>query len=493
MMRRAGMVTALALVVLVAGAVLALPPARSAPPAAPPFPHERHATLFPSCTTCHAGVVERGAPIFPDAAGCASCHDGVVKRTVAWTPTQRSRASNLRFTHASHAVASAAKDPSDSALARNCSACHVPAGAARMSVQHTVVGQCLTCHGIAGSHVDVDRNACATCHLRLTDAPTLTREVIATFPRPASHSGPDFIAGGHGKLARLAGTPPGSAAIAASCATCHSRNLCLTCHVNAPESAEIRALALDARPPMFSAKQPVPASHAIASFMHAHGRSARGAGATCATCHTRESCLSCHVGVPPREVAALHGAGEGRAAGAQFTRRPPASHTAAFREGHGPEANARPATCESCHQRSTCLSCHRPDGSRQQGYHPQNFLTRHPSSAYARSSNCSDCHNPAQFCQRCHQQSGLTANARLGRAGYHDAFRSFNLGHGQAARQSLETCASCHAERDCTTCHSAVNGGFRFNPHGPGFNPARAQAKNPSMCIACHGRAIPTR
>jgi hypothetical protein len=138
-----------------------------------------------------------------------------------------------------------------------------------------------------------------------------------------------------------------------------------------------------------------------------------------------------------------------------------------------------------------CLECHRPDGSRQSRYHADNFITRHPSSAYAREANCSDCHNPAQFCQSCHQQAGLVATARIGQKGYHDAFRGFSLGHGQAARQSLESCASCHAERDCTACHSAVGGGFRFNPHGPNFNAARIRSKNPSVCIACHGRVIP--
>jgi hypothetical protein len=139
-----------------------------------------------------------------------------------------------------------------------------------------------------------------------------------------------------------------------------------------------------------------------------------------------------------------------------------------------------------------CLTCHRPDVGPQSRYHPESFLTRHPSAAYSRSASCSDCHNPAQFCQSCHQQAGVVAARRIGAAGYHDAFRGFALGHGQAARQSLESCASCHAERDCTACHSAVGGGFRFNPHGPGFNAARMRSKNPSLCIACHGTAIPT-
>jgi hypothetical protein len=155
------------------------------------------------------------------------------------------------------------------------------------------------------------------------------------------------------------------------------------------------------------------------------------------------------------------------------------------------DANARPRTCETCHLRSTCLQCHRPELGAETRYHAPTFLTRHPSAAYAREANCTDCHNPAQFCQSCHQQAGLVATAKLGRMGYHDAFRGFSLGHGQAARQSLESCASCHAERDCTACHSAVGGGFRFNPHGPGFNAARARSKNPSLCIACHGRVIP--
>jgi hypothetical protein len=234
-----------------------------------------------------------------------------------------------------------------------------------------------------------------------------------------------------------------------------------------------------------------PPSHVAAGFPRTHGRDAQRTNATCATCHTRESCATCHVGTMSPAVAALRPAGPDRAPGAHVIRTPPSSHTRAFRDGHGPEANVRPATCETCHTRASCLSCHRPDGARQAGYHPQNFLTRHPSAAYAREANCADCHNAAQFCQSCHQASGLVANARLGRAGYHDAFRGFSLGHGQAARQSLESCASCHAERDCTACHSAVGGGFRFNPHGPGFNAERARSKNASVCIACHGRAIP--
>ena len=485
--RRAGL--PVVLMMLAGGALMAA--SRGTWPQQGRFPHDKHARLFPLCTTCHAGVVEPVRPMWPDPSGCASCHDGVVEARISWEPPTRPGGSNLRFTHEAHSRAVTARDPADSTLIRNCSACHTETGAPRMAVQHAVIGRCLDCHGLRGPHVDVPSEACATCHVPLTEAPGLTTRDIEHFPRPRSHDDPGFRLGGHGRLARVVNRASGQVGIAASCATCHARNLCITCHVNAAESPVIAALAIDERSPVFAFSQPVPASHARSDFLRVHGRDAQRGTASCATCHTRESCTTCHVGAPPRAVAALAAAGPDRATGAQVTRKPPRSHTRDFRERHGADANARPRTCETCHVRSMCLDCHRPDVGAPSRYHASGFLTRHPSSAYAREANCGDCHNAAQFCQSCHQQAGVVAARRIGTARYHDAFRGFSLGHGQAARQSLESCASCHAERDCTACHSAVGGGFRFNPHGPGFNAARVRSKNPSVCIACHGRAIP--
>ena len=493
-------------------------PAR--PHAAPPqdrFQHAKHATLFPTCLTCHAGVVEAGQPLWPDPVQCTSCHDGAVRPRVTWEPRAGPRAGNLRFTHATHERAMVAKNPSDSTVTRDCAACHNERGAPRMAVRNAVVGRCMDCHGLQAPHFELPSATCATCHVPLAEAAGLTPEDVARFPRPRTHDAPGFAFGGHARDARGPGPAGTPQAVAASCATCHAQNFCADCHVNAPELPEIRALAVDARVPAYTAAIRAPPSHASPGFLRTHGRDAQQrAVATCANCHTQQSCATCHVGVPPRAIAALPQAGPGRAAGALLVRTPPPSHTREFIDRHGPEASARPATCESCHVRAQCLDCHRPDGAaqsdglqraasgrqqaasasqsaggRRSGFHPSAFLTRHPSSAYAREANCSDCHNPAQFCQSCHQQSGLVATSRLGQAGYHDAFRGFSLGHGQAARQSLESCASCHAERDCTACHSAVSGGFRFNPHGPGFNRERARSKNPTLCVACHGRAIP--
>jgi hypothetical protein len=453
------------------------------------FDHLQHAELFPVCTTCHEGIVQEGATLFPPAVSCVNCHDGTIEERVEYQPRAEMRPGNLRFSHTLHAREVLERTPADSAALR-CQSCHAEASARRMDVKHAVVGNCLDCHRLGDNHLDVPDTACATCHVPLPEARRLTRSDIGEFPEPDSHDRPDFRFEGHGRLAR----PEGTSGVAASCATCHAREFCITCHVNAPEVPAIQALALDERATAILAELPVPPSHAAPGFAAFHGDEARREPATCATCHTRESCAACHTGTL-RQVAMMPEGGPGRGQGAVITRRIPPSHTFDFRERHGPEANARASSCEGCHIRAQCLDCHRPDPSgtpTRQAYHPQGFLTRHPAAAYSREANCTDCHNPGNFCQQCHIQSGLVSRqARIGSRGYHDAFPNFSLGHGQAARQSLESCASCHAERDCTACHSAVLGGFRFSPHGPGFNPDRMRKKNPTVCVACHGRAIP--
>jgi hypothetical protein len=469
------------------------------------FDHARHAKLFPTCEGCHAGVTapatgpragavaasvtDAGFNPWPAPTVCAACHDGSIERRVDWAPPAELPRTNLRFDHATHRREAASERPVLVDSLSRCATCHIEAGRPWMQVRLASVTSCLACHGVSGGHLEAPDTACATCHLPLPRAIRLAAADVGRLPAPESHRDSAFRAGAHGRAA-LAGARTGSrpTGVSASCATCHARDFCAACHVNAPEVPVIQALAPDVRSLAITATLRAPPSHARAEFLREHGPMAQGP--TCAACHTRESCATCHRESVPRAVARLAATGPGRGGGAVVTRRRPATHGADFSESHAAIARATPRTCESCHARAECVTCHRPDaGSAPGGYHLAGFLTRHAAAAYSRQTSCAGCHNQSTFCAACHERAGLVSRGAL-RAGFHDAKPGFLLGHGQAARQSLESCTSCHAERDCLTCHSA-NGGRRFNPHGPGFDAARLRRKNPGMCTACHGQAIP--
>ncbi len=451
------------------------------------FDHARHLPLFPgSCTTCHPGAGDPDAAFWPDPARCAACHDGTVERRISWRPPGAVAPSNLRFTHQRHRAATA-----DSL---GCERCHLGPEGGRTVIRRQV-DRCIGCHVPGSEHFATRNDKCATCHLPLAEAKALSREEVARFPVPSWHKTPGFgLGGGHAKLAQVR-PPGGGLTVAPSCATCHARDFCIGCHVNALEVPAIQALAPDERSLAHRFTFGAPPSHASAGWLGSHGRTAIRNSVSCAACHTQSSCAACHQGVPlPRAVTSMQQAGPERGRGAQIVRRPPPSHTAFWREQHSREANASPRACATCHVRTDCLTCHRPDGARPSGsrdFHPTGFLVRHPAAAYSRQTTCNDCHNYQQFCASCHAQAGLNARRGLGSSRFHDAKAGFILGHGQAARQGLETCVSCHVERDCTACHGAIGRGFGFNPHGPGFDAVRLRKRNPEMCIACHGRAIP--
>lgn len=466
--RPRALILALCGVVAAAGAVVG---ARSATD--PAFDHAEHAGLFPSCLSCHRGAAETGEALFPDPAGCATCHDGVDLEAVEWTPRSDPRATNLVFAHDEHAAVVAEETPADSPV--GCVGCHAPEAAPWMTVERAVVASCLDCHDLAGDHLALGAETCATCHSDLADSPTLLADQVAAFEAPATHDAEDFALA-HGE------------SIDATCAVCHARDFCVQCHVDAPEQPDIASLAPDARSLALAATLPVPASHEDPAFLYGHGGAAMATTATCASCHTQESCATCHIG-SPQLVAALPPAGPGRGAGAAIARDRPPSHTTEFLTTHGPDAAARPETCAGCHVRSDCTECHRPGAPAGREFHAADFLTRHPAAAYSRETSCADCHATGEFCQACHESAGLAA-ADVVNSSFHDGQTAFGVGHGSAARMNLETCASCHVERDCLACHSSV-GGRGIDPHGPDFDAETLRRANPQMCTACHGTEVP--
>lgn len=433
-----------------------------------PFPHEAHAGLFPACVACHAGVEtgDRGR-VFPPRATCAGCHDGTREERVAYTPPAPGGPSLLTFDHVAHAV-------HDEAPAA-CEGCHTEFGAERMAVRHAVAGRCLDCHAHAAP-AHVVAADCSSCHATFA-ASGLEPERALALTVPEAHRTADFIARVHADSAN---------ARPQRCATCHVRERCLACHVDATQpvvagmpSLDGRAVALPAR----AAAYPEPASHRDPGWIAAHGADARARPTDCSTCHTRQTCTTCHRGTTPTVLAALPDSRRGVAPGVTTERAAPRHHeTPDFRRAHGTLATTAAGSCTTCHVRTECEACHSaPDRA---PFHMANFEVRHAAAAYARETECASCHNAERFCRDCHAQAGLRAEGRLG-SGFHDAEPLWLLRHGQPARQTLESCTSCHVQRDCMQCHSQ-GGSFRVSPHGPGFDAERAYDRNARVCSACH-------
>ena len=311
-----------------------------------PFPHERHEGLFPLCESCHAGIFSGDAASrFPTPDVCATCHDGVERPRVDWQGPRR-RISNLRYDHVTHlAQVRAAGD------SLTCHTCHGTDPAVRMAVGGPRPESCLQCHAHeATSHLSPDRD-CSVCHVPLTQATELGTDRIAAFPKPPTHEQADF----------LLGHAPGTAAAATSCGTCHARESCTRCHANAADVPAIAALDTD---PRVAANErgrapeyPTPPSHTRGDWILQHGGEASGSIATCANCHTRTSCQTCHRegGLP--EIGALPSPAADDPRGV----RPTAVqrvHAPGFATSHAIDGAAREAACSSCHAKSFCETCH---------------------------------------------------------------------------------------------------------------------------------------
>jgi hypothetical protein len=170
-----------------------------------------------------------------------------------------------------------------------------------------------------------------------------------------------------------------------------------------------------------------------------------------------------------------------RASAQDTARRTVRVHPPNFTRSHGPAASTQELTCENCHAKRFCTECHSGEGKRR--FHPVNFVQRHAPESWGREMDCAKCHNAQVFCRGCHVQTGLASNGRLD-AAYHTGQPQWLLQHGRAARQGLQSCTTCHTQKDCLQCHSQA--GWGVSPHGPDFD-AKAMAKRAkSQCFRCH-------
>jgi hypothetical protein len=462
-----------------------------------PFPHEEHRGLFPSCLACHAGVPEGDEDRLYTVTleQCARCHDGQERERVAWSRPEPA-AHNLVFTHPDHSDAVERADGSP----LSCSACHgLEPDAPRMAVGGATAESCLDCHTHrAPDHLSAQAE-CTTCHRRLTEATSLTRNRIASFPRPPDHEEEGFLTG-HG---------PGAASSVETCAVCHARESCARCHLNGDRMESVRALSGDPRVAALvegrEGEWPEPATHGP-RWYQTHGSAASRDPGSCASCHARSSCTTCHTG-DEAAVNLMPVPGPGDPTGVRTARIRPPDHGADFTLNHGTAAATALPRCESCHREQTCTGCHASTGGAESGdsgadgalawppreteggYHPPNFILRHGAEAFAARTECAECHSREAFCRSCHEELGMARGGRLGSSSFHDAVPNWLLGHGTAARRNLESCTSCHQQTSCLRCHSARSG-WRINPHGPGFDPGRVSDRSAISCAICH-RSLP--
>lgn len=456
------------------------------------FPHEKHAGLFPTCLGCHAGIPEGEEDRYfsVESRDCIRCHDGEREETVDWTAPTRT-VSNLEFVHSDHI---AAVDEAGEKELR-CATCHGPLDASqpRMAVGRAAPETCASCHAHEADEHLAKEAVCSTCHATLSEAVDLAVGRIAEFPRPPSHEVEGYVlAHGEGAEAELE-----------TCAVCHARESCTRCHLNAGELAEIRALEPDPRVAELTAgmegEWPEPESHDESGWEFSHAGSVAGGSLSCASCHAEPSCRTCHGEARIAEISALPDPGDVGLTGVIVSRTRAPGHIPDFASQHAAAAAANLPNCSSCHVEGECAACHdaAPTQSARgsapadvdppsSGYHPANFLQRHGADAFAVQASCSDCHSTEAFCRSCHQSVGVSVGVADGAGGaFHDAQPDWLFEHGRAARQGLESCASCHQQTSCLRCHSAKSG-LRVSPHGPDFDPDRAADASLQSCAVCH-------
>src|SRR5690606_11973796 len=131
-----------------------------------------------------------------------------------------------------------------------------------------VVRRCLDCHEHRAEQHKIDAD-CRTCHVPLAVAPFDEAQILS-IRMPADHESGEFIRDLHGELAETN---------VARCATCHTRERCESCHVDAGAVALIgqvpAAEGIVARSlPTFAAHYPIPGSHLEPEFLVAHGEQA---------------------------------------------------------------------------------------------------------------------------------------------------------------------------------------------------------------------------
>lgn len=344
----------------------------------------------------------------------------------------------LKFSHTLHIV--------DNGIA--CVDCHTQAPVSKLSSDNLYAKKeaCQTCH-----EEQLEKN-CTYCHT--SDDPA-TYKATEHPPRELVFSHELHVETNkvecqtcHTDLSKLDGPIGAGVPAMTTCNTCHNNalasNACETCHTD------------------FAALRP--RDHNRTDFVREHKRLARTADASCASCHTEESCVDCHNGAGVVKVD-LPG-----------------------RDLVSPRA-----------PRLTAID--RGKAIALKKVHDLNFRYTHGVAAAGKISNCTTCHQQESFCGTCHLAGGNVNQLRFKPKSHEGpAFVTIGVGsgggkHAQMAKRDIESCAACHdaqgADPVCTTCHIDPDGirGTDAKTHPFGFMRGvnGEWHTNPgASCYTCH-------
>ena len=349
-----------------------------------------------------------------------------------------------------------------------CLACHSAAEESVLSSDRLfpTMETCGECHEIEEEAADASKSECATCHTKPEEpeaVPTPVRTIHFPHKRHLApgrieclscHVGVERSEALEQARKRQRGyTPPMEV-----CARCHEGELaaggCSLCHV-----------AVDTLRPT---------SHDD-DWDRGHRWFVRAGDETCAMCHQDRYCAECHEPgalvrskEAPKDVHAAFAPRLGDGANMALE----GVHDLNTRYTHPLDLKGKERNCSTCHETSSCVACHRPEGERDPfkpawhggddwGAGAGDLGTgggRHAELAEKDIERCAACHDTQgadPICLLCHMDRtpGQGNDPRTHDAGFAD-----NMEHGPWHEDEGWVCYNCHLHREgpegfCQYCH----------------------------------------
>lgn len=341
------------------------------------------------CDLCHEAALQSARPadrLMPDESICANCHDvdepeGCPQCHVGFPATERGKqtparaefpAARLHFSHRLHGQADV-----------SCEECHRGVRTVAMAtVAHLPTeAMCVQCH--RDRHVS---NACSTCHLGDPSGRLVTQFSLPASPPErvalrlhASTSADRLLPTGRWGVAHdkdfLTGHGPAAAANPPLCESCHRPEDCRDCHGGVARPLRIHP----------------------GDWVALHGVEASVDSQNCASCHRSQSfCLDCHRRtrmVPARVDTQFAFPADQRV-------HPPGWVEWSGGGEHAFVAPLEMDRCSSCHTEDSCITCHGGAGVGGAGMnpHPGGFADRCQTLLSQNSVACVRCHGQGFSC-----------------------------------------------------------------------------------------------